>query len=167
MLFAEKLSEIKLFYSEIKNEEECHNEEHYIEQNKENLCAQKPVKNVESGENNGDGGYGESAVGLVAAFFNLLAFGFKNIEKCEADNGAKDEKAYKNNADNGVHAHAVAKVSGESAEAYHIAEGVQLDAEALFILAAVFLCAGDHAVKTVAKTGKEQAEYCAEEMPLA
>ena len=48
--------------------------------------------------------------------------------------------------------------AGKDAEGYHIHKGVDLDAEAFFILGAVLFATGDLAVKHVTQTAEQQAK---------
>ena len=76
-----QLLEIRLFYGEIQNEQEGHQHQHSMENTHKNPCGNQPFQAVNQGENHGNGSYGKSPVGVVAAGFHFLTVSLQYIEE--------------------------------------------------------------------------------------
>ena len=98
-------------------------------------------------------------IGLVAAPLGLLPLGFQHIKVGEPCDSAEAVEKLDGKPQPAPHAHEVAKKGREHAEANHVAEAVQLDAEALFRLRPVLFAPGHPAVKSVADPGQAQAQH--------
>ena len=94
-----------------------------------------------------------------------------DVEVGQTDEGAEGKeprqqphRQLQGKAIGGGHGHAHGR--GQHAEADHVAKGVDLDAEALFLVGALFAGAGDLAVEHVADAGGQKTAECIEGMAL-
>ena len=94
------------------------------------------------GEDEGDGGHRQTPVGLVAAALGFLPLFFQHIEKCQSDHRAQHIQKDANQTHSAINAHVITQHGREYTEANGIAEGIDLDAEALFVLGAAFFGSG-------------------------
>lgn len=142
---------------EIDDEKQAHSEDAYMQLRQETV-AQQWSEGTEQGQDDGDGRDGQALIVLARLICLVLPVLFHHIEKCQADDACREVKDQDTDAGNSLHPDGIAQYHRKSTKADHIAEGVYLDTEPLFIFRAVGFGAGHFAVKHVAEAGKGQTE---------
>ena len=121
---------------------------------------EKQANHIYGRKNNGSSGNGHTPIEFGAAIFFLLPSAFQYIEKCQTRYRTNAVKGYQCQTDDTADTQQIANHSGEYTKADYIAQRVQLDAEVLFVLGAVFLRPRHHAVEHIADAGHDEADHC-------
>ena len=153
------LSQPWLLNLEVQNEQEGGDRCQKVQSRHKELARQQRLQQIVDRENQGAGGNRQATVVFVGTGLHLLALGLLHIEERQPDHGTDAVGTQNDDAGDGIHTHAVQAEGRCHAEAHHIAQGIQLNAEGLFVVGTVFLGSGHLAVEGIAEAGQEQAQH--------
>ena len=143
----------------IKYEEECDDRRQDVIDHDHNRRIEEKTEEIEDGEDRRRHGDRQTAISLCTAVLNRLSLGFKYVEEGQADQTAKHVAKENNNTQNRLNTAEIEDNCRQNAKTDHVAQRVELNSKALFVLGSVLLGTGNRAVKHIAKAGEHQAYY--------